>query len=156
MELEKYLSNDVIQWDLASGGKEAAIHELVTILCQVHHLPEPETILKTIFAREVERSTAMSHGVAIPHARTDLVKNIFVALGRSKTGIEWGSMDGKVTHFIFLVVGPAKASEEYLRLLADISRLMSRVLVSSALLESNSVTEAQKIIAQTKTRENRI
>ena len=156
MELEKYLSSDVVQCDLAGRVKDDAIKELVTVLCQVNKLPEPGSILQTIFVREEDRSTGMGNGVAIPHARTSLANSIFLALGRSKQGIEWGSVDGKPAHFIFLVVGPEKASGEYLRLLADISRLMSRVTVRRALLEAGNAAEVLKIINQTKVRESRI
>lgn len=156
MELEKYLSSEVVRCDLASGVKDDALKELVTVLCQVNKLPEPGSILQTIFVREEDRSTGMGNGVAIPHARTHLAKSIYLALGRSKLGIEWGSVDGKPAHFIFMVVGPEKASEEYLRVLADISRLMSRATVRRALLEAGNAAEVLKIINQTKVRESRI
>ena len=152
MELEKYLNQDVIRLDITAGKKEKVVGELVRCLCGANRLGPADEILKTIFVREEDRSTGIGNGVAIPHAQTDLVKTIFLALGRSKTGVPWGSTDGKPVHFIFLVVGPKKASDEYLQVLANISRLMSRASVRSALLEAPSATEVLQIIGQIKPR----
>ena len=157
MELEKYLNVDVIALESKFVKKGDAIKGLVGLLCAVNHLGSVEEISKTVFIREAEHSTGIGNGVAIPHARTNLVKNIFLAFGRSREGIKWGSMDGKPVYFIFLVVGPKKASEEeYLHVLADIARLMTRASVRSALLEVPSAAEVLRIIAQSKVRERKM
>ena len=152
MELEKYLSGDLFRLDIVSDKKEDVIQELVRSLCVAKCLQPVDVILDSVFVREEDRSTGIGNDVAIPHARTDLVKTIFLALGRSKTGVPWRSTDAKPVHFIFLVVGPKKASEDYLQVLADISRLMSRASVRSALLEAPSAAEVLRIIGQTKPR----
>ena len=156
MELEKYLSPDLLCLNIKEANKDRVIADMVRLLCGVHRMDSAQEILKTVFAREQDRSTGIGNGVAIPHARTDLVKNIFLSFGRSRTGVEWGSMDGKPAHFIFLVVGPAKASEEYLRVLADISRLMTRASVRNALLELPSPADVLRIMSETKSRKKRI
>ena len=156
MELEKYLCSEVIALDLASGVKEDAIREISDLLVDVHGLSEPAKILKTLYLREADRSTGIGNGVAIPHARTDLVGKIFLAFARSKKGIEWGSVDGRPVHFIFLVVGPKKASQEYLQLLADISRLMSRAGARQAIFEAASADRVLTIVGETRVRKNRI
>ncbi len=155
MELEKYLSDEVICLDLGVDSKNSALLKLVELLCKARGLEHRERILVTVFEREEEKSTGIGYGVAIPHARTDSVGQIFLALGRHKEGIDWGAMDGKPTQFIFLVVGPAKASEDYLRVLADISRLIKRVDVRTSLLEAATAAEVLAIIRDTKPRENR-
>ncbi len=156
MELEKYLSDEVICLDLGVAKKDAAIRKLVDLLCDARGLGHRETILDTVFVREKEKSTGIGYGVAIPHARTDIVGQIFLAMGRHKEGMDWGAMDGKPTQFIFLVVGPAKASEDYLRVLADISRLIKRADVRASLLEATTSAKVLAIIRDTKPRENRV
>ncbi len=156
MELERYLREDVIVLDVKSKKKNDAIREMVELLCAADRLNDADSVLKTVYVREADRSTGIGNGVAIPHARTNLVKDIFLAVGRSKTGIEWGSMDGKPVYFIFLVVGPEKSSEAYLQVLADISRLMSRASVRSTLLEAKSAAEVLKLVVESKARQGKI
>jgi mannitol/fructose-specific phosphotransferase system IIA component (Ntr-type) len=152
MELEKYLSVDVMELEITADKKEDVIDRMVRLLCADKDPDWVDAILRTIFIREEDRSTAIGNGVAIPHARSDLAKTIFLALGRSRVGVPWGSEDGKPVHFIFLVVGPQKASQDYLRVLADISRLMTRSSVRNALLEARNATEVLQIIRASKAR----
>ncbi len=155
MTLEKYLSAEVMRLALASKDRDGAIRELIGVLTPAHGLCAPDHIYNTVLAREAERSTAMGRGVAIPHARLAGVDGISLALGRSAEGIAWGAPDGRSVNFIFMIVGPAKASQEYLRLLADISRLMMRAAVRKALLVAQDGAAALKIIAETKVRARR-
>jgi mannitol/fructose-specific phosphotransferase system IIA component (Ntr-type) len=155
MELAKYLSSELVRLNLISSVKDDVIRELSEVLCKAHGLSEPRSILDTLYLREQDRSTGIGNGVAIPHARTNLTTSIHLAMGRSKPGVEWGSMDGKPVHFVFLVVGPKNASTEYLHVLADISRLMSRAAMRNTLLETVSSEAVLKIISEGRSRETR-
>ncbi len=156
MELEKYINPEVIRLDVTGRTKDDVIREMTAVLCQAHGLADYQMILDTIHKREQDRSTGMGNGVAIPHARTDMVKNILVSLGRCREGIDWSAPDFRPVQFVFLVVGPQKASEDYLHVLADISRLMSRALVRKGLLEAQTPAAVLKIIGENRVRESRI
>ena len=65
----------------------------------------------------------MQDGVAIPHARTHLVKKMSLALGISKTGVDFDSMDDEPSKLIFMIAAPENAKGEHLDLLAEIAKL---------------------------------
>ena len=65
----------------------------------------------------------MQDGIAIPHARTPFVKQLSLALGISKEGIDFESMDGEPSKLIFMIAAPEETKKEHLDLLAEISKL---------------------------------
>ena len=77
--------------------------------------------------------TAMEEGIAIPHARTDLIKKPLVVIGRSLAGIDWNSPDGKAAQFIFLILTPKSYSDAQVQILGHIAQVMSNPNVQEQL-----------------------
>ncbi|HBO37360.1 MAG TPA: PTS fructose transporter subunit IIABC, partial [Pasteurellaceae bacterium] len=58
---------------------------------------------RDIYAREKLSSTGFEMGVAIPHAKSNAVKEPRVAIGISKQGIDFDNEDGNLTNLIFMI-----------------------------------------------------
>jgi mannitol/fructose-specific phosphotransferase system IIA component (Ntr-type) len=57
-------------------------------------------------------STGIGMGLAIPHAVSDLVSQRVVALGRSKIGVDFASIDGKPVKEIILMISPSSENKD--------------------------------------------
>ncbi|MDR2371443.1 MAG: cation:proton antiporter, partial [Treponema sp.] len=67
--------------DLVGDTKEEIIAELVDVLDKNGKLKNRGEVLEDVFRREKTMSTGMEHGIALPHAKTDGVDDIAVAVG---------------------------------------------------------------------------
>ena len=76
-----------------------------------------DALVAEVLGREGEGTTGIGGGVAVPHAKTALVKELVVAVGMSTRGIEWASVDGDRVHVVFLIASPPDANQEYLALM---------------------------------------
>ena len=65
----------------------------------------------------------MGNGVAFPHARTALVKDIVTAVGRSVAGVPFGSKKEPV-HFVFIIGTPPDRAPQYLAFVGTLARLL--------------------------------
>lgn len=128
--------------------KEEVLRIMTEKLCASIGLPDCKNILDSVYTRENERSTGIERGLAVPHCRTSAVNRIFIALAILKEGIDWGSFDGKPTHFIFLVVGPSDKPEEYLKLLSQISRLMKSDTIRDRLFNAKTAEEVISLLKE--------
>ncbi len=82
------------------------------------HLKLKELILE----RESIISTGIGAGLAIPHARRNIIKD-FVAsavLIRGE-GCDWNAMDNKLVNFAILIASPQDTHREYLGILSSIA-----------------------------------
>ena len=124
MKLSKKIHRKAVLMSMASSGKSEALGELVELLCSAYKLKEPEVILEAIIAREEKQSTGIGMGLSVPHAKTPVVNQLYVAFGRSVDGIEFDSVDGDKTHIFFILVSPRDVSGPHIKALAGISRLI--------------------------------
>lgn len=76
-----------------------------------------EQIVEGAMTREAIGSTGIGHGIAIPHCRTPLVKEIVCAFGASEAGIDFDSLDGEPVHSVFLLLTPPDQKEQHLQLM---------------------------------------
>ncbi|MEO0072786.1 MAG: PTS sugar transporter subunit IIA [candidate division WOR-3 bacterium] len=142
---ELIIPNGVIL-DIKSTNKISVIKELSQILIDNNLITNPEEFFEAILKRENLESTGIGQGVAIPHARTKAVKNIVVVFGRSRTGIDFNSLDGKPSHIVFLIAAPEDKKTEYIIALAKLSKLLRKDEVREKLLKANSHEEVLEII----------
>ncbi len=61
--------------------------------------------LQEVMAREQEATTAIGHGVAVPHARFSGLDEPIIGLARLATPINLGAPDGRLVRFVFLLIG---------------------------------------------------
>ncbi len=124
MKIIDFLKEEAIVPDLKATDKESVIKELVTLLKNIGEISDQEKIVEVILEREKLGSTGIGQGIAVPHAKTDDVKQIVVAFGFSQKGVNFGSLDEEPVYLIFLVLAPVEATGMHLKLLAKIARLL--------------------------------
>ncbi|RKO65796.1 PTS sugar transporter subunit IIA [Desulfofundulus salinus] len=123
MDVRSLITQQLITLRLRSEEKKAAIEELSSILMENGYLTDLETYLQDVFKREDLSTTGIGFGVAIPHAKSTAVNRPVLAFGRSMSGIEWNSLDGRPVHLVFLIAVPAESAEnEHLKILSALSR----------------------------------
>jgi mannitol/fructose-specific phosphotransferase system IIA component (Ntr-type) len=109
-----------------------------------------EDILNEVLVREKVRSTGIGHGIAIPHARTALVKQLYCAAATSEKGIEYKALDGKPVSLFFLIISPDFTVVPHLNILSAISHLVSKKAKLSTELNSvESPEEFMEILKET-------
>ena len=150
MKILDFLPKDAISVELASKTKKEAIQELVELLVKSKKLEpaESEKVVKVLLEREELGSTGIGQGIAIHHAKTDAVKEVTAAFGKSNDGVAFDALDGKPVYLLFLLVAPTDASSLHIKALAKISRLLKHKYFRSVLRKAANTQEVVKVIAE--------
>ena len=93
-------------------------------------------IFQLLTEREKLGSTSMGHGVALPHARTDLTDHAIGAFLKLDNGIDFDSPDDQKTDLIFALMVPEHYTDEHLKILAYLATLFSDEMFCSAIRSS--------------------
>jgi PTS system fructose-specific IIC component len=134
--------------DLKGQTKEEIIDELLAMLINNNNLKNSKKIRQAIFEREKQLSTGLEKGIAIPHARTNCVDQIYCAIGVKKTGVDFKSIDGKLTYVIILSLVPAVKPVLYVQFMSSLMQVLA-VTNLNKLLELSSKEELYNyLIAQ--------
>lgn len=126
MDLTKFFDREAIVPDLLGVKRDHAILELVKVLEDCGHVGSEhrDEVLLSLLKRERASSTVVGNGVAIPHIKTDFVREVHGAVGISREGVDFASPDGTEVNVIFLFLSPSWADQENLQLLALLARLI--------------------------------
>jgi mannitol/fructose-specific phosphotransferase system IIA component (Ntr-type) len=124
MLLSDVFDKRAIRPDLESETKEAVFHELVEAITAIYPELDRDISLRAIQDRENKLNTSIAPGIAIPHGYYPGVDGIFGALGISEAGIEYGALDKKPVHCVFLVILGEACREKHLRVLNRITSLI--------------------------------
>lgn len=146
MRITELLTKETINLALASSQKADAIEELVTVLDTAGKLSNRSEFKQAIFKREEQSTTGIGEGIAIPHAKTSAVKHAAIAFGRSKTGVNYESLDGQPSHLFFMIAAPEGANNTHLEALSRLSTILLKEEVRKQLLDASSENEVLKII----------
>lgn len=126
MKVSEILNKEFIIAELESNDKESAINELINLFRNDPRVEDIEKVRQAVLDREKIMSTGVGKGFAIPHGKTDSVKETLAAFGRKKDGIDYDALDGNPVNLIFLLVGKETMISAHIKLLSRISRMMNK------------------------------
>ena len=137
MRLADYLRQEFVLDDLKAQNKEDVLAELVAPLS--FHWPELDLVKakRVLLDRENLGTTGIGDGVAIPHGKLVALGEIVIVVGRSLGGVDFEALDHKPCRIFFLVLAPEHVAGQHLRILAQISRLLSDESFRRGFLEAS-------------------
>jgi mannitol/fructose-specific phosphotransferase system IIA component (Ntr-type) len=117
-----------------------AFREIIQLLAESRKIDDAEGFLEQVLAREREHPSVVENGVAFPHARTDLVNEIIIGIGRSRAGIPIGA-DQQRARLIWVVGVPEPLVNDYLICVGTLARLVKDEATRSRLLHAETPRE---------------
>ena len=125
---------------LRSRKLQNALREIIQVLAQNGKIDDAEIFLEEVLAREQAHPSVVENGVAFPHARTDLVDEIVIGIGRSRAGIPIGA-DQQRARLIFVIGVPERLLNDYLICVGTLVRLVKNDAIRSRLLQAKTPRE---------------
>ena len=142
MKMVDFLQIGEVKVNLEAKNKKEIIEELLELLVQAGKVKNKSDVLSAIFEREKICSTAIGKGIAIPHAKSDAVKEVVAACGISFEGIDFGhTVDDEPVRLFFLLVAPNDAAGPHLKALARLSRLLHNSNFRESLMKATTREE---------------
>ena len=136
------LSQQDIHLGATASNKQEAIRQVAAALTKAGCVSAP--YVDGMLQRELQTSTYLGNGIAIPHGTTDtrdLVLNTGVQVFQFPQGIEWG--EGQTA---YVVIGIAARSDEHLALLRQLTHVLSDDSVAEQLAKTTSAEELRSLL----------
>ena len=124
--------------DLGSKTAEGALAEMAQRLAASGVVKDAQELTRRLFERERLGCTALGSGIAIPHCKWKGLSDIVVAIGASRSGIDFHAADGVPVTLLFLILSPAETPALHLQALARISRLLRGPGVAESLRRAST------------------
>jgi PTS system nitrogen regulatory IIA component len=147
MKIAELLQPAAIAANLKGTTKTEVLGELADALLNVEGSLDRDDVIRVLQERERLGSTGIGDGVAIPHGKLKTLDRLLISFGRSRTGIDFDSMDSKPAHLFFLLVAPEESVGVHLKTLARISKLLKNPEVRRRLIDGGNANDLFRIIA---------
>lgn len=148
MSIGGYLDPRAANLRLQSRAKDDVLRELVNLIPELQgRAAEQLALWQALVDRERLHTTAVSEGLAFPHARNamgNLLKKPVIVFGRHDAGVNWGALDNKPVRLMFMLAAPSLT--EHLHLLGQMSRILRNGKVREELLKCATPEQAIQIL----------
>ncbi|MBL8948250.1 MAG: PTS sugar transporter subunit IIA [Myxococcales bacterium] len=145
MNLVDLFPQDAIIVDLVGDDVPTVFAELCAPMARATGLAADE-LVAALQEREALASTAIGHGLAIPHGVHPQLGRIVGALGRSRAGLSMGAPDGAAVHLFVALIRPPDGSHAHLKALARVSGLLAHAPTREALIGAKDAADIQAIL----------
>jgi PTS system nitrogen regulatory IIA component len=132
--------------DVGAADKQA-VFELAADLLERDSGVRSTQIVSSLAARERSGSTALGHGIAIPHGRVKGLRSAMGAFLRMREPIPFDAPDDAPVRLIFVLLVPEKSTDLHLEILSELAQLFSDRNVRRELTAAPDALAAQRVIA---------
>lgn len=146
MAVEKILDQRIIDLNMKAKNKEEVLSYLAELLKRAGYIDDLNGYLEDVYLREQEGITGIGNHVAIPHGKSDSVKQVGIAVGKTEQMIEWESYDGEPSNLFFLFAVPSNSegAKEHLRLISELAGKLGNSVTLEKLRMAKNYSELAK------------
>ena len=140
MQISSLLKPEQIKLELDQTKRCNAINEVAQLLQSNPNVTNFAGFYEELLARERIESTCLGNEIAFPHARTDSLKGMVLAVGRSTPGV-WFENSSQNVKLIFVIGTPKRMVTDYLSVVGGLARLLKDASTREQLLSAPSADE---------------
>ena len=143
--LSRLIRSEYITLDLRPGNKESVLAQLIAPLIEFGIVTDHAKYLDGLMEREQMVSTAIGHGIALPHIRNprdNPASEPVIVLGICPEGTDFGAPDKRKTHLFFLLCTDSEVVH-----LRAMSRLTGMLREGDVIEELKTCTDAKRGIS---------
>lgn len=141
------IDKELIFVEIPASNKEEVFRFLADAVVKNAYATDSEQVYQAQISREIEGTTGMMDGFAIPHAKSPAITKAGIAVLKLRDGVDWQSMDGQlVTSVVALFIPETQASTTHLEYLSKVARLLMRSDFKEAFSQARTVEEIQAVM----------
>ncbi len=145
MKIRDLLKPESIVINAPVSSKDEAITKMIDLHEEAGNLTDKAVYTEGILKRESEGTTAIGEGIAIPHCKSDAVKNPGLVAMTVPEGVDYGAPDGEPSNLLFMIAAPMDG-DLHLDVLAKLMTLLMDTGLRKDLLGAKSGDEFLDIL----------
>ncbi len=147
MQLVQLLSNDRVACHANASSKKRLLELASELLASADTRLTQKQIFECLIAREKLGSTALNHGVAIPHGRFQTGGEAIAAFVQLQQGVDYDAADNEPVDMVFALLVPEENAQDHIHILAAVAELFSSQAMRDKLRQAGDVSEIFDILA---------
>ena len=145
MPLSQLLTADRIVLLVEPGNRDGVLDAAARLLTDSAN-GTTAAIGDSLRSRERLGSTAIGHGIAIPHGRTQAFTEARGAFLRLQQPVDFGASDGQPVDLVFAMAVPEHFTQQHLQLLSELAERFADPGFRAALRTAPDVTSLRRLV----------
>jgi mannitol/fructose-specific phosphotransferase system IIA component (Ntr-type) len=129
------LNPTCIALNVQSTKRTGALNEVARLLESHPDVANFAGFYDELLARDRLDTTCLGNAIALPHARTEHVRQIVMAVGRTKTGIPFDA-NGEIVRLFFVLGTPKTKPGDYLAVVSALCKILKDPADRASFLEA--------------------
>ncbi len=125
MLFSELLQQKTVCLDTTAQSKTAVLLKVSQILQQSHNSLDADALFDAYWKRERLGSTAIGHGITIPHVRSESIEKSCAVMMKLQHPVDFGAQDKQPVDLVFALVIPQQQPDHHLQTLTYIIRRFS-------------------------------
>ncbi|MGP4079156.1 PTS sugar transporter subunit IIA [Pseudalkalibacillus sp. R45] len=143
------INKDLIDLDLRATDQLGVIEQLASLLEKQGRIESKSTFTQGVLAREAQITTGFGNGIAIPHCKSETVRNASIAIGKLENGVDWKAMDDQDVHFVIMLAVPeSEAGTTHLQILSKLSGKLIEEDFRNSLMTASEKQEILHLLSE--------
>jgi mannitol/fructose-specific phosphotransferase system IIA component (Ntr-type) len=138
--LSSLLDPSRLNLELQGNTHEAVVREVAGMLQTHPEVTSFDGFFTELMAREQLDTTYLGNAIALPHARTEHVNRIVLAVGRHPTGVHFDNCQQTV-RLLFVLGTPRSNPTDYLMVVSSLCKIVNSAETREALLQASTADE---------------
>lgn len=122
MKIENILTPERTFCKIEASSRKRALEEISIQLAETIIDLSAEQLFSRLIAREKMGSTALGHGIAIPHCRMTACTDIIGGLVSLSNPVDFGAFDDVNVEVMFVLIVPEDEIDQHLKVLAMLAK----------------------------------
>jgi mannitol/fructose-specific phosphotransferase system IIA component (Ntr-type) len=136
-KITSLLNSSRISLHVQGTRRTVALNEVARLLENHPDVANFPGFYDELLARDRLDTTCLGNAIALPHARTEHVKQIVLAVGRSDSGIPFDA-NGEIVKLFFVLGTPKSKPGDYLAVVSSLCKLLRDPGDRAALLAAST------------------
>ncbi len=146
MDLTKHVPKRAVLPKLKATTKVEVLREMSEALLSGKNKSLRGAVLEQVVSRESLESTALGHGIALPHARVAGLDDLICAMAVSPKGVDFRAVDQGKVHLVFLMLYPPSKQSVYLNFVSGVVRALHESDRAEEIVEADDAVKMLDIL----------
>lgn len=146
MYIKNILKQNLIFCNVKAQSKKQVLQSISQRLANFCPTLNENLLFDDFLQREKLGSTGIGQGIAIPHIRSELIKDPLSGLIQLNCPIHFNAIDCIPVDLVFFILAPVNATNKHLSLLAELAKILNEKEIRQRLRNAHSAHELYQVM----------
>lgn len=153
MNITEMIDEKLVSFDFDARTKDDVLKGLGQMMYDAGKVNDLNKYIEGLYEREAEFSTGVGNGVAIPHCKSDCVREAAFTLVKLKNPVEWETLDGRPVDYVIMLAAPNTSDNVHLKMLSKLAANLMDDDFRESLKSASTVKEIEDLFSSKKEEE---